>query len=53
MTEQHSTGERDEQVTVLVPEQPPELTPGAARALLRLLLNTARQNPTADSKELR
>lgn len=34
------------EMTVLVPEQPPVLTPAAARALLRLLLHAADHRTT-------
>lgn len=35
------------ELTILVPAHPPVITPPAARALLRLLMNAAREQTTA------
>jgi hypothetical protein len=42
--------ERSEPVTVILPPEPPELTPGAARVLLRILLK-AHQKQLAEEQE--
>jgi hypothetical protein len=42
---------RHVRVLVALPEEPPQLTPGAARVLLRILLEAAdKQKPEADGK---
>jgi hypothetical protein len=40
--------QRDEAVRVVLPDEPPRLTPGAARALLRILLKAHAQINSTD-----
>lgn len=41
------SGSRREPVKVVLPPEPPELTPGAARALLRILVKAREQQAEA------
>lgn len=41
------------ELTVIVPDEPPRLTPPAAKALLQLLVNAAAKQPSGDATATR
>jgi len=44
---------RRDKITVILPPEPPELNPEAARVLLRILLNACESDPAAAERALR